>query len=56
VGKSGPILLRRSIAIVADCDRLEWVRFSKDHLTKAAARVLMSCWIRLRLERLELLA
>ena len=43
-------------AIVADCnDRLEWLRFSKDHVTKAAARVLMSCWIQLRLG-LELLA
>jgi pyrroloquinoline quinone (PQQ) biosynthesis protein C len=32
-------------AIVADCnDRLEWVRFSKDDLTKAAARVLIEQW------------
>ena len=32
-------------AIVADCnDRLEWVRFSNDHLTNAAARVLIEQW------------
>jgi pyrroloquinoline quinone (PQQ) biosynthesis protein C len=31
--------------IVADCnDRLEWVRFSKDRLTKEAARVLIEQW------------
>ena len=31
--------------IVADCnDRLEWVRFSKNDLTKEAARVLIEQW------------
>lgn len=31
--------------IVAECnDRLEWVRFSKDQLTKEAARVLIEQW------------
>jgi pyrroloquinoline quinone (PQQ) biosynthesis protein C len=31
--------------IVADCnDRLEWVRFSKERLTKEAARVLIEQW------------
>ena len=31
--------------IVADCnDRLEWVRYSKDQLTKSAARVLIQQW------------